>query len=153
MTHTDTLTWHRTQIALRIKPHNKRRFITGWQYGPLAVHRTYGAPTWSITHVASGIGLPAEFPTCAHARETAEQLLTLEGLWDNDLETLVARIRSRDRIRVLTILRQPISDALRTKADAELTAPLGAESHNAPTHLGPDAAGLIAAGKASIESA
>ena len=74
----------------------------------LAIHRTAHNPKlWRITHVESGLRVNTrDYPSLARAKEVAEQLLSVEGFWLNDYESIDKAV-AKDGIwhkRILSIL-------------------------------------------------
>jgi len=75
----------------------------------LAVHYGMGhggttLKTWTITHIESGLCFPTSYHTRKEACEKVEQLLCIEGLWDNPLEAFSKGLRETDMARVNAIL-------------------------------------------------
>jgi len=70
----------------------------------LAVHHAYKGRGWTVTHRSSGCGFTGRYPTKAKAIAKAEQLLCIEGLWDQPLQAFANGLSETDTTRLNAIL-------------------------------------------------
>ena len=102
-------TWKRATVTIVLSdPEGAHVTIPGYVREGLAVHRNYHRGTlgqcWRITHRDSGLTFGPLFATAGEAKDAADQLLMIEGLWDKPLEAFAQGLSPTDASRCNRIL-------------------------------------------------
>jgi hypothetical protein len=100
--------WRRTTITI-LDTENTSIPLPGYIRGGLGVHRIWTmdkclGQSWTITHLDSGLRFGPLFRTKRAAQAAAEQLLCIEGLWNQPLEALAQGLSATDATRCNAIL-------------------------------------------------
>jgi hypothetical protein len=104
-------TWKRTTIEVTLAKHHDYARIPWSAYVKESLAVAHGVssklsplPGWEITHIPSGCVVGSNYKTRVEAIEKAEQLLCIEGLWDNPVQNFRNGLSETDCTRINTIL-------------------------------------------------